>query len=830
MKWLLATAILSLSLNSLAQTYSEVFKAIAFDRESEDRLGYSVDISGNYAIVGCYGDDFGPSNPNMGSAYIFEKTGIEDWTFVQKINNSDQDDYDRFGWSVAIDGDIAIIGAYGEDEDALDANTMSKAGSAYIFQRGGDGVWTQMQKIVASDRTIDDEFGWSVDIAGTTVIVGAHFECHNAVGGAYEYHAGSAYIFDLGVDGIWTQTQKIVGSQRADDHYYPDGRPDPTDEDLSDLFAGSVAISGDYIVVGAHNYDYGPAGAGTGFIWNQGCAYIFERSGGIWTEAKQIHSSIRHSWDRFGYAVDIDSNIVVIGVWSEDESEFEASSLKNAGAAYIFERNLVGNWLQVQKLDASDRTTGDHFGKDIAIDGNLLVIGAEQEDIDGDGGFGDTLSNAGAAYIFLKDGAGVWSEIQKVTASDRQDLDLLGESVGISGTSIIVGAWQQDLDSVGLDYIEDAGAAYIFSSITCITEYTEQDINICAGETYEIGEHLYDITGTYIDTLLNADACDSIVTTHLTVIEPLYLEQIISICSGTTYTVGIHLYDSSGIYMDTLVAVTGCDSIVTTTLTIEPAVEYTQDLHLCFGESYEIGGSIYIESGTYEDSLVTDEGCDSLVTTILFIEEENTFEQSITLCAGESIDVGDTTYNTTGTYIDILESATLCDSIVTTYLTILPAIDISISIDAITLTGGDPGVETTTFQWIKCDPFTVIAGATDATYTVEENGDYAVIITDGPCADTSACVTISEVGIRDIETYTFSIYPNPTTGNITVSVSELQNNTLFVTLLNNVGAIVFEGKLTSSTTTLDLSNMAKGIYFVRITDGENSSIQKLTLN
>ena len=168
----------------------------------------------------------------MGSAYIFEKTGIEDWTFVQKINNSDQDDYDRFGWSVAIDGNMAIIGAYAEDEDASDANTMARAGSAYIFQRGGDGVWTEMQKIVASDRTADDEFGWSVDISDSTVIVGAHHEGHNAAGGEYEYHAGSAYVFDLGLDGIWTQSQKIVGSDRADDPNYPEGRPDPADEDL----------------------------------------------------------------------------------------------------------------------------------------------------------------------------------------------------------------------------------------------------------------------------------------------------------------------------------------------------------------------------------------------------------------------------------------------------------------------------------------------------------------------------------------------------------------------------------------------------------------------
>ena len=593
MKLLLSTLILLMNFNLFAQTYTEVFKTITFDRETEDRLGYSVDISGNYAIVGCYGDDFGPLNPNMGSAYIFEKTGIEDWTFVQKINNSDQDDYDRFGWSVAIDGNMAIIGAYAEDEDASDANTMARAGSAYIFQRGGDGVWTEMQKIVASDRTADDEFGWSVDISDSTFIVGAHHEGHNAAGGEYEYHAGSAYVFDLGLDGIWTQSQKIVGSDRADDHNYPEGRPDPADEDLSDLFGGSVAISGDYIVVGSHNHDYGPAGVGTGFLWNQGCAYIFERSGGVWTEATKIQSTIRKAWDRFGYAVDIDSNIVVVGVYAEDESEFEAASLMNAGGAYIFERNLVGDWLQIQKLDASDRSTGDHFGRDVAISGNYIVIGAEQEDIDAGGE--DTLSNAGAAYIFLKDGGGVWLEIQKITASDRANTDLMGESVGISGTSLIVGALQQDYDAEGMDYIEDAGAAYIFSSIICEPEFTEQDISICAGEAYEIGENSYTISGTYIDTLLNADVCDSIVTTYLTVIEPLYFDQTISICSGTSYSIGIHIYEVSGIYTDTLDAISVCDSIVTTDLTIEPAVTHEQDVQLCFGESYEIGASIYIE-------------------------------------------------------------------------------------------------------------------------------------------------------------------------------------------------------------------------------------------
>lgn len=621
MKLLLSTAMLFATV-CFSQTYTEIFKAAAFDREAEDRIGYSVDISGDYAIIGAYGDDFGAVNPNMGSAYIFEKTGIDNWAFVQKINNSDQDDYDRFGTSVAIHGNMAVIGAIGEDEDENDENPLSKAGSVYIFQRGVDGIWTEMQKLVHSDREADDEFGWSVDIYDSTVIVGAHHQGYDESGGDFEYHAGAMYIFDLdAIDGTWSETEKIVPSDRADDHVYPDGRPDPDDEDFSDLFGGSVAIWGDYIIAGSHNHDYGAGGPGTGYLWNSGKAYVFERSGGTWSEVDKLLPAIRKPYDRFGYAVDIDSSIIVVGVYSEDESEFEAASLMNAGSAYIFERDAGGDWSQIQKLDASDRTTGDHFGRDVAIDNNYLVIGAEQEDLNADGDPSiDSISNAGATYIFEKDVDGVWSEIQKVVNSHRSEDDFFGEAVSISEHTVFVGGWQQDYDSIGGAYTEDAGAGYFYSYIVCEEEFAEQDITICAGETYEIGDNTYSITGEYVDTLLNIDACDSIVTTNLTVIEAVLSSQDISICSGTAFSIGDNTYDESGVYEDSLIAtLTGCDSIVTTNLTIEPAVEHSQEIYRCFGETYEIGASIYAESGIYLDSLVTEEGCDSLVTTDLFI-------------------------------------------------------------------------------------------------------------------------------------------------------------------------------------------------------------------
>ncbi|MCH2225776.1 MAG: FG-GAP repeat protein, partial [Crocinitomicaceae bacterium] len=106
---------------SLAQTYEEVKKVVASDRDESDRMGYAVTIDGNWAAVGAYGNDFGAVNPNMGAVYIYEQQGLNNWIETQLLTNDDQDDYDRFGWSVDMDGDFLIVGAYGEDHDANDA-------------------------------------------------------------------------------------------------------------------------------------------------------------------------------------------------------------------------------------------------------------------------------------------------------------------------------------------------------------------------------------------------------------------------------------------------------------------------------------------------------------------------------------------------------------------------------------------------------------------------------------------------------------------------------------------------------------------------------------
>ena len=396
-----------------ALTGTEQAKIMASDKEASDNFGYSVSISGdgNTAIVGARLEDTGGND--AGAAYIFTRSGST-WTEQQKIQASDPQEDDWFGFSVSIsgDGNTVIVGSRLEDTGGGDA------GAAYIFTRSGS-TWTEQQKIQSSDKQAGDNFGYSVSISGdgNTAIVGAHDE---DTGGN---DAGAAYIFTRS-GSTWTEQQKIQAS----------------DKEISDFFGHSVSISGDgnTVIVGAI---YEDTGAG-----NAGAAYIFTRSGSTWTEQQKIQASDKQANDYFGQSVSIsgDGNTVIVGADREDTGGTDA------GAAYIFTRS-GSTWTEQQKIQSSDIETGDHFGYSVSIssDGSTAIVGARLEDTG--------ASNAGSAYIFTRSGS-TWTEQQKIQASDKEASDIFGFSVSISsdGNTAIVGAYAEDTGA------SNAGAAYIF--------------------------------------------------------------------------------------------------------------------------------------------------------------------------------------------------------------------------------------------------------------------------------------------------------------------------------------------------------------------------------
>ena len=212
---------------------------------------------------------------------------------------------------------------------------------------------------------------------------------------------------------------------------------------------------------------------------------------------------------------------------------------------------------------------------------------------------------------------------------------------------------------------------YFFYDIVISSNNFLNNVSICSGESYSIGGNNYDSTGTYIDTLLSSIGCDSIVTTNLTVNPIFSIVFSDTICSGQSVSVGTNIYDSTAVYFDTLTAVNGCDSIILTDLFVRnSSASFTiNSLSICEGDTAFVGSSFYLTSGNYSDTLVNINGCDSIVQTSLdVIPTQNYF--TYTICSGDSVTVGTSTYTLSGNYIDTLLNFLGCDSIVYTEISV----------------------------------------------------------------------------------------------------------------------------------------------------------------
>lgn len=445
-----------------AANWGQVNKLVAKSLLGNIYYGGSVSIDGDYAVIGASGEDKDAaglnSKLNAGAVYVLKKqAGV--WTELKKLVASDRAADDYFGRRVAISGNYIIVGAHTEDEDAAGGNTLSAAGAAYVFSKdqGGTDNWGQVKKLVASDRATLDNFGMSVSISGNLIVVGASNEDEDAAGGATLSAAGSAYVFskDEGGTDNWGQVKKLVAADRG----------------ASDNFGSSISISGNNIVVGAYNEDEDAAGGAT--LLSAGSAYVFNKDQGgtdNWGQVKKLVATDRAASDYFGFSIAISGNNIVVGAVLEDEDAAGGAGLTSAGSAYLFNKDQGGtdNWGQVKKLVTSDRAAGDYFGWSIAISGNNIVVGAYNESEDAAGGA--TLTNAGSAYVFGKDqgGANNWGQVQKIVASDRAASDGFGEWVAISGSTILVGASQEDEDADGITTITSAGSVYFFANASVL--------------------------------------------------------------------------------------------------------------------------------------------------------------------------------------------------------------------------------------------------------------------------------------------------------------------------------------------------------------------------
>jgi hypothetical protein len=164
-------------------TWSEQAKLIASDGEFYDNFGCAVSVDGDTVVIGAYLDD-GDVGIDQGSAYVYTRDAAGTWSEQAKLTASDAAAEDRFGFSVSINSDSAVIGAVWDDHGG-----GTDYGSVYVFSRDAGGTWSEQVKLTASDAASEDWFAWSVSVDGDTAMVGAPFDDDDGIA------SGSAYVF-----------------------------------------------------------------------------------------------------------------------------------------------------------------------------------------------------------------------------------------------------------------------------------------------------------------------------------------------------------------------------------------------------------------------------------------------------------------------------------------------------------------------------------------------------------------------------------------------------------------------------------------------------------
>jgi hypothetical protein len=418
---------------------------------------------------------------------------------------------DQFATSVAVDGDVMVVGAHLNDGAG---GSLTDSGVAYVYERDANNQWTLSATLRASNAGAQDNFGHSVAVSGDLIAVGAPLEDSNALG-VHASHTGSdagnpnygaVYLFERN-GASWQQlayiksqslnSNQAFGSALALSGSYllvgsPKERLD-TSDNTSDIsgaaylfdfssasvvvsrltasdasanaqFGASVALLGERAVIGANN----PSGLGA--------AYVFEADGGVWSESAILQGDNTGAQDLFGQSIALDAERIVVGAPNEDSASADADSdtLDNSGSVYVFEQDGSGDWLQSARLKAANAGAQDAFGTSVALRETVLVVGAPGEaSNNASNPDNNSASLAGAAYLFQRDAQEVWAQSQFIKATTPTSGERFGNSVVIdlsvpSQPSLIISS---PLDGKGVSGINptidasskpNSGAAYSY--------------------------------------------------------------------------------------------------------------------------------------------------------------------------------------------------------------------------------------------------------------------------------------------------------------------------------------------------------------------------------
>ena len=373
---------------------------------ANDNFGYSVAISGTRVVVGAYQDDTGASN--AGSAYVYDVSSGTPTVPVATLNNPGPAANDNFGYSVAISGTRVVAGAYQDDTG------MNDAGSAYVYDVSSGTPTVPVATLNNPSSAANDQFGGSIAISGTRVVVGARFDDTGAS------DAGSAYVYDLSSG---TPTVPLVLLNN----------PSPA---AGDNFGGAVAISDTRVVVGARFDDT--------YAAESGSAYVYDLSSGTPTvPIATLNNPSPAANEYFGSIVAISGTRVVVGAF------LEGGLQGSPGRTYVYDLSSGTPTVPVVWFTKPSQTAGDGLGYlNVAIFGTRMVFGNPS---------GDTgATDAGTAYVYDMSSGTPTLPVVTINNPGPAENDQFGCSIGISGTRLVVGACRDDTGAT------DAGSVYVY--------------------------------------------------------------------------------------------------------------------------------------------------------------------------------------------------------------------------------------------------------------------------------------------------------------------------------------------------------------------------------
>lgn len=519
-------------------------------------MGYSTALTDSFAFIAAPQSAYDSANANpignAGIVLVYKRNSFGGWKFHQKIQSSNRNNLGQFGWSMAVQDSLLVVGARGEWVG------FPNNGAAHIFQLQNNR-WVHQQRLVSNDTVANARMGCSVAIDGNTIVVGAERNPTDSTGLNSWGNSGAAYVFEH-QNGIWNFKEKLSASVQS-----------------SGYFGSGVAVQGNEIIVAAPEEWLSTTGVPLGYY---GALYRFKRNvQGNWNQNLHYSDTLFQGGGTLAKSIAWqDSNLIISNL------EFSYDTIISGGAVFHLNLNKLSTDPVLQIITAPFPLDNDQFGHDLVVEWPNLFIGVPNEDHDANQQ--NPMASAGAVYWYQYSTVVDSFQFQQVILpQDRtvpiSTFDSFGWSVSYNNGELLVGARNDDEDSLNLNYLAGAGSAYFLDSVCFAISSLSRD-TLCYGESVNFNGQVLDSSGTYQAIFSAANGCDSTVTLNLHVNNVHRDSSSIVACLNFQLPNGQIIYQS-GLYYDTLTSISGCDSVVISNLQIDTVDTRIRSLSMPIG-------------------------------------------------------------------------------------------------------------------------------------------------------------------------------------------------------------------------------------------------------